>query len=244
MNTTRATPRAPTTSTPSHLVSGMTSSLGDIGGQRPPPKRIAKSMPSVLPPPSKSRMPKMGAGVLPVLLLACLFGAATASFCYYGIDADYTETRTRGLTGGAAGGAALLVLAFSRNPVILFYITLFVHIGLEIFVVDKAFAFASASNTKNVESILAYTGAGVVIAHLVPFLLFNWPRFLMLLALVGVVVNNLLLLLSAPELGGTLLLPVGLTSVGLLGVTQHICYAMRCPCSLPKLYYERGLLGA
>lgn len=181
-------------------------------------------------------------GFLPVFILSSLFAVATSMFCYYGItDVDYSEPGPRGLTIAASVVGTLLVL-MARDPVLLFNIVLFTHLGLEVFVIERAFVYGMDETRTDAERALAYTGAGVIIAHLLPFFVYDGPMLLILLSAVGVVVNTLSILMTSAAMGSSLLLPVGLTSVVLVGSSQHLCGIMQCKCSLLTLIRTKGLV--
>lgn len=182
-------------------------------------------------------------GVVPVLFISSLFAAALSLFCYYGIDdVDYSAADTRGLVIATSTVGTLFVL-MAKSPAFVFNIILFSHLGLEVFVIDKAFEYGLADGRTDVEMALSLTAACVIIAHLIPFFVYDGPLVLILLAAVGVVVNTLTILFTSTALAANLLLPVGLTSVILLVTTQHLVGMMACPCSLMSLYRTKGLMA-
>lgn len=228
----------------------MSSSLGDRSSQRPP--KVSRSI--NIPPAPEPAVPAVRfailrkaatiprGGFLPMLFVSSLFAVATSMFAYNGIsDVDYSEDMPRVLTIGTAVLGTFFIL-IARNPVLLFNIALFAHLGFEIFVVDKVWQYAMASDTSTSDMTIAYTGAGLVIVHLIPFFLIDNAMTLILLAAVGIIVNNLVILMSVPAFGSSLLMPVGLTSAILLGVTQHICGEMESKCSLLTVVRTEGFL--
>ena len=222
----------------------MSSSLGDRNGQRPPTMSRAINIDVEAPSASPTlplSIPRNG--FLPVFLVSSLFAVALSLFCFYGItDADYSAANTRGLVIASSVVGTLLVL-MAKTPAFLYNIVLFAHLGLEIYVIERAFVYGLADDADTTEMVLSLTGAGVIIAHLLPFFVYDGAFVLVLLAAVGVVVNTLSILMTSAAMGANLLLPVGLTSVTLLATTQHIVGMMECPCSLLTLYRTKGMLA-
>ena len=165
---------------------------------------------------------KVPSGVLYTCLISSIILVAPLMFLYNsGLTSDYSEGPTRALTAVTSFlGATVILLTIDAKTI--FNLVLFLHIGFEIYIIDKAFQFARASTTSTTSEVLSYIGGVVVILHLVPFVLTNRSRILTLLAYVGIIVNTLLILLAMPELGPYLLFVVGITSSVLLGVTLLI----------------------
>ena len=162
------------------------------------------------------------AGFLVTLFFALAGPVAPLVFLYNsGLEADYSLDDTRALTASTAAVGGLVVLLF-RDPKTLYNLALSIHLGFEIFLIDRAFAFASDPLTAETSAILARLGGAVVAAHLVPFYLLNHVVLLSVLAYVGIVVNTLLILLAMPALGSQLLFVVALTSSAVLVGVLHV----------------------
>ena len=198
------------------------SSFGDIGATRRPPSTLTVTIPDAAPSQSSSSKYLF---VLPSLfvLLAPLF------YLYNGLDADYSKGGTQALTACTSAAGAGFVLVFARDTNVLFNVVLFFHVGMEVFVVDRAVRYARDDPSP----AWAYVGLVVAALHLLPFfVLATRPRVLLGLATAGVLVNTLLLLLTAPALGGQLLLLVGASSSALLAVTRYL-HATETPIPTP-----------
>lgn len=158
---------------------------------------------------SSSAMGAIPKGFIPLFIYSALFLLPPVLYEY--VTYDYTNTVTRGGVIGIAGGYALAVV-LANDCVAWFNMLLFFHIGLEVKVAEILADYANASGTTNTDMILAWIGFGVVIAHLVPFLLVDNTMFLSLLAFAGVIVNAAVLV----YLDSDRLLLVGLSSGALL----------------------------
>lgn len=229
-----------------HTFLEMSSSLGDRNTQRPPVvQQRSISIPSPAPPPPRpiylrvipTSLPRIPMGFLPVLLLTSGFGAATACFAYFGMTADYTDVATRALTIATASIAAIAGF-FARDIVLIVNSVLFTHLGLEIFIVQRAIEYAR-NESDDGSMVMAYIGAATVIVHLLPFFVLDNAMLRSILAFAGVIVNNLLILLALSPVATILLLPVGITSTALLVVSRNVV----TPTSLWCVLQKNGFIG-
>lgn len=182
-----------------------------------------KSQPHVL----ETLTPK-ASGLVPLFYLLAFVPGPLLFFIMD--DADYSRAGTRALTASVATVGGVLVAI--GNAEALTKAVLGFHTGVEAFVCYEAFRIdsdepasgelASGDTTDDVTRALAYTGASVVIVHLLPFYAFGTPTILRILAFVGIIVNVLLVLLVSPEKGDRLLLLVGASAAALLGVSRHL----------------------
>lgn len=128
------------------------------------------------------------------------------------VDADYSSTGARGLTLAIAvvgGVAAVVVDGDVLRKAILGFAT-----GLEAYLVQVALTFAETATAEH--AALAYVASAVAIAHFVPFYVVDgYPKSLALLALVGLVLNVLVVLLAAHTDGNRILLLTGVTFAAL-----------------------------
>lgn len=130
-------------------------------------------------------------GFVPLLLMSSYFLTLPLVNDYVE-EVDYTTTLGRGLTIGAIGGAACLFL-IANDCVALYNFVFFLHLGLEVNVLDTLSSFAQEASTADEDMVLAWVAFSVIIAHLLPFLCMDNKMFLALTAAAGVVVNNAVL---------------------------------------------------
>lgn len=135
-------------------------------------------------------------GILPVTFFSLFFLAFPLLQNYYAFD--YTDTTTRACVITSSFLAALFVL-LANDCVAWFNMILFFHIGLEVVVLDTLMTFAQASTTDDVGVALGWTAFGVILLHLVPFLLVDHSGVLTLLAFAGTVVNTSALVFVDPS---------------------------------------------
>ena len=182
-----------------------------------PCRKYARGIPSC-----SMKVPK---GFLPLALYSSLF--VLVPLLYYFVSFDYSSTAVR--TSVIVTSAVLPFVALLANdPVVWFNLILFLHIGIEVGVLDTLMDFARASTSSDRDSALAYTAVGVIIAHLAPFVLVDNVMFLMVLAYAGVVVNASALVF----VDNTQLLLVGTSSVTLLLTTMFTCCVCEVRCSM------------
>lgn len=202
----------------------MSNSLGTISkaAAAPPPRSAAVID---IPAPAKKTSVTVLSGLaildgfVPTLLFALLFGAAPIVYFYNeGATADYTATNTRVLTIAASAGAGAIVY-MSRCSCMLYQLALFLHIGMEVYVTDHALQYARDSANTDVARAFAYTGAVVVILHLIPFLLAERPKLLSFLAFVGMPINTVLILYTMPAMATPIVFFVGITGSVLFAAT-------------------------
>lgn len=165
-----------------------------------------------------TRMPR---GFLPLLLYAA--AALLFPLLYLYASFDFSDDVVRALAVAAAGGLGLAVV-FANDCCVWFNMALFFHTGVEAVVVDHTMTYIDLATTSDTGKALAWTGIGVVIAHLLPFFLLDRPRLLTLLALAGVPVNAALAVYTQPLPGSVELyyVFVTLSAAGLLLVTRIV----------------------
>lgn len=173
-------------------------------------------------------------GIVALLLYSGLF--VTLPLLYHYVEYDYTSDVTRGTVIGLSGVVALSVV-LANSYAAWFNMALFFHIGLEVKALDKIMEYAMQDGRSTEGMALAWTAYTVIIVHLVPFLLFDRPSLLMLLAFAGVMVNASALVFIDPDQ----LINVGFSSTTLLGAT--VCIAARCGVSTSLLTCLRESLG-
>jgi hypothetical protein len=177
-------------------------------------KRIDVGGGAVLPTPTKLSC-AFPTGPLVTLLFSAAICAGPLVYLYTtSMTSDYSADNTRAIAASVTFVSALLVF-FSLKAETLFNLSLFLHIGFEVFLVDKVFEVARNTSDTTLE-VMSYVGGSVIIVHLLPFLLYNGPRTLTFFAFVGIPVNTLLILFSVPSLGYKLLFDIGVTSIVLL----------------------------
>lgn len=176
----------------------MSSSLGyRQGGEIAQPARTAKTVRTVTIEPEtpdaycsvcgvKLTCP-VPQGMLMILLLFA--GAIGVPLTYFYGSVDYTLDWTPPLITGLSALAALLVLVFGSNMPIAYNVVLGLYTGVEVRVIDLAFAYAAADGTTDEASALAIAAAVTIIVHLVPFYLSDSGLLVTTLAAVGIVVN-------------------------------------------------------
>ena len=170
----------------------------------PPPVSITKRM--------TSWIPFAPQGLFAILLYSSL--AITVPVLHDYLTIDYTTDLSRGVVIGIAAATALLV-PLASDACTLYNILLFFHIGNEVIIVDKSLAFAMNTANATADIALAYTGAIVVILHLIPFLILDIPLVLIILAMAGVVVNVAIAVYLVPSQ----LLLIGFSATALLTAT-------------------------
>lgn len=194
-----------------------------------PPKRVA-------PPPTSSTdveaaspprtsfvsVPK---GFLPLLLYSSFFLVFPLLSEYMTYDFTTTEVRA-GTIAAATVGALILVGA--NDCVAWFNMGLFFHIGVEVGVLDAVMVYAQADTTSTEGMVLAWVAFGIILVHLVPFLLFDHRDLLTLLAFAGVIVNTSALVFIDP----TRLLLTASSSSLLLGLVLLIACIESCHTSM------------
>jgi hypothetical protein len=85
---------------------------------------------------------------------------------------------------------AALCITIANDCVAWFNMMLFFHIGVEVYVLDKLYAFADDPARTDVGMVFAWVGFGTVIVHLIPFLIADHAKLLIFLAFVGMWVNT------------------------------------------------------
>jgi hypothetical protein len=121
--------------------------------------------------------------------MACLAATVPAVSLY--IDLDYSDTLTRGLIAGASGVLATAVL-LANNCAVWYNMVLFYHTAVEVRVLDVVITYALQEEQSMPAAALAWTGASIVVIHLLPFFVIDMRRLLILLAWAGVIVNSTL----------------------------------------------------
>lgn len=126
-------------------------------------------------------------GFLPFVFYASY--AALLPLLYFFVSTyDYSENVTRGMVIGLT--SALPVVAYlAADCCTWFNMALFLHTAIEAKLLDTAITFATADGTAQHHMAWAWVGAAVVMAHLLPFFLFDNARLHLLLASVGIPVN-------------------------------------------------------
>ena len=175
-------------------------------------------------------------GLLPTLVYAGL--AFVVPFLTFYGTFDFSSAGTQAATVALSAVAALVVL-YANCCTCWFNMMLFFHIALEVRVVDVALTFAYAEGTSANAAALAITGAVVVIAHLVPFLLVDRVAPLSVLAAAGVVVNSALLVYITAQPP----LLVGASATALLAFTLVIGGVCEVRTSLLTLLLEAVRTG-
>lgn len=126
-------------------------------------------------------------GFIPLLFFSCL-AATVPGYSLY-VDLNLDSEVTRGLiVGGSALVATAVVVA--NHCATWYNMSLFFHTAIEVRVLDVVITYALAETTEMTGQALAWTGASIVIVHLLPFFVLDMPRLLTLLAWAGVVVNT------------------------------------------------------
>jgi hypothetical protein len=172
------------------------------------PSAVRVSVPPAPAPPSvrKSRRERVhdvatafggSAGVLTTLLFAGVF--LTLPLLHFYVTVDYSQGGEKAGVVGLAAGAALLPI-IAQDAVAWYNMVLFFHIGVEARLLDILFQFARTNGIPDGEMVMAWLGFGVIIAHLVPFLLVDYKSLLCLLAAVGVGVNTSVAVYLEPSL--------------------------------------------
>lgn len=204
----------------------MSNALGDRRGSEhgssrvPPPVARAQTLAitrtdTIAPPPSISSCVRVPRGLLPVLMYMAI--GVTIPVVWFYKRPDYTERHIQVATIGLS--ALFGVLVILANDCCCWYnLVLAFHTGLQAKVVDVALDFARKSSTKGEHEVLAVVGACVVIAHLVPFYVYDNLMVLSLVAYAGLVVNVSILVYLEAEL----LLLIGTSCVMLLMSTMLI----------------------
>lgn len=168
----------------------MSSSLGfrracEYNAGRPPPITPVETAE----PPAPVRWCTCGVfkGFLPLLLFSCMAAAVPATALY--INLDFSDALTCGLIAGASGVLATGVV-LANHCATWYNMVLFFHTAVEVRVLDVVITYALAEDTGMTAVALAWTGASIVIVHLLPFFVLDMPRLLILLAWAGVIVNT------------------------------------------------------
>ena len=135
-------------------------------------------------------------GILPVFLMLAASGAVAPVAQYAGLDFDSDFTR-----GGVIAYSALYVIGFVlfHSPCVTFNAAYGLHAGVEAIVIKEAIDYANETDD-DVRAVLSMTIAMVILVHLLPFAFLDMPKFLKLLAAVGVVANTTAMVLISPAL--------------------------------------------
>jgi hypothetical protein len=126
-------------------------------------------------------------GILPVLLYSAYFFMFPYLNAY--VTYDFSDTLIR--VGVITSSVVAVILILIANDCVAWYnMALAFHIANEVTVLDSLETYARASGRHDSETVLAWITFGVIIAHLVPFLVLDHPSILTLSASAGVVVNT------------------------------------------------------
>tara|TARA_B100001540_G_scaffold276045_1_gene262616 strand:- start:374 stop:1111 length:738 start_codon:yes stop_codon:yes gene_type:complete len=125
-------------------------------------------------------------GFLPTLLYAAFFFAFPVLDKY--VDYDFTETPIRIGVITSSVLAAVIILG-ANDCVAWFNMALGFHIGVEVGVIDTLMDYARADERENAEGVLAWTAVAVIVIHLLPFVLMDNAKVMMVLGAAGIVVN-------------------------------------------------------
>ena len=134
-------------------------------------------------------VPSPPRGFLPL----ALYQAASVVFplLLFYVTFDFADNVVRGVFIGASALYALFALT-TMDCCIVYNMLLGFHTGVEVKVIETALDYAMAAATPDYGVALGYAGAVVVIAHLVPFFVWDGPKVVALAAAAGVVVNTAL----------------------------------------------------
>lgn len=158
-------------------------------------------------------------GFLPMLLYSAFFFAFPVlnEFMEY----DYTDAMVRTSVIGASILAPIILIG-ANDCVCWFQMALAFHIGQEVVVLSKMLNYyeTAGHDHDDSEHVWKWIAFGVVVAHLVPFVVYDQPGLLGLLASVGVVVNTVINVL-VPDNNDQLLI-TGFSSMVLLATVLLI----------------------
>lgn len=146
----------------------------------PTPAKNAASSPAT----ANFSVPK---GILPVLLYSAFFFMFPYLNAY--VTYDFTDTMVR-VSVIASSAIAVILILIANDCVAWYNMALIFHISNEVTVLDSLATYAQADGRHDSEMVLAWITFGVIIAHLVPFLVLDRPSILTLAAAAGVVVNT------------------------------------------------------
>jgi hypothetical protein len=160
---------------------------------------------------------KIPKGFLPTLIYSTFFLIFPILDEYAAYD--YTTTLVRvGVIAASVVAATLLVAA--NDCVAWFNMVLFFYIGVEVTVLDAIKSYADETGREDSEKVLAWLAFGAIIFHLVPFLVVDYEKLLIVLASVGVVTNAAALVIVEPA---RLLVASAASSALLLSVLLIAC---------------------
>lgn len=176
------------------------------------------------PPPGAARrlgglqVPK---GVLPMIIYGAFF------FCFPVLNEfmqyDYTDTMVRTSVIGASILAPIILVG--ANDCVAWYLcALAFHTGQEVVVLSKLLNYyeTTGKDADDSEQIFKWIAFGVVVAHLVPFYVYDQPGMLGFLASVGIVVNTVINVVI-PDNNGQLLITGFSSTVLLATVLLIVC---------------------
>lgn len=161
-------------------------------------------------------------GVLPTILYGAFFFMFPLLNEY--MTYDYTDTMVR--TSVIAAGILAPVVVVAANDCVAWYnMALAFHTGQEVVVLSKMLNYydTTAKDTaEDYEEVLKWVAFGIVVAHLVPFYVYDQPGPLGLLAAAGIIVNTVVNV-TVPDNNGQLLITGFSASVLLATVLLIVC---------------------
>lgn len=184
----------------------MSSSLGfntrgEMRPRTPAPVRTVDVVPETAP--TSSSMCSVPRGFLPLVAYSGL--AAVLPLLLLFANYDFGDDMMRGGFIGAAAVAAG-VIAVADDCCVYYNMALFFHAGVEAKIVEQAILFGQRDEASSGEAdvsttseVLSYVGAGVILAHMLPFFLLDNKHLLKLTAFVGIPVNAAVAVYAAPE---------------------------------------------
>lgn len=152
----------------------------------------ASSLPTSTVPSSTFKVPK---GFLATFLYSTFFLVFPILNEYVTYDYDTTIVRV-GVIGASVLASIMLIVA--NDCVAWFNMVLFFYIGVEVTVLDVLMDFAQADNRDQDEKVLAWISFGLIIGHLVPFLVLDYEKTLTFLAFCGIIINSSTLVFVDP----------------------------------------------
>ena len=136
---------------------------------------------------------------------------------------DYTDTMVRTSVIGASILAPIILVG--ANDCVAWYLcALAFHTGQEVVVLSKMLNYyeTTGKDADDSEQIFKWIAFGVVVAHLVPFYVYDQPGMLGFLASVGIVVNTVINVVI-PDNNGQLLITGFSSTVLLATVLLIVC---------------------
>jgi hypothetical protein len=174
----------------------------------------ASTLPVSASPAPTFKVPK---GFFATFLYSTLFFVIPVLNEYVTYDYDTTFVRVGVI---AAASLAALALVFANDCVAWFNMVLFFHLGVEVTVLDKVMEYAQDDARDQSSEVLAWIAFGILIFHLVPFLILDYEKTLIVCGFAGIIANSATLVFVDPT---KLLIASSSSSALLLSVLLIAC---------------------